>query len=178
MKTLFTKRTLHHRALTLGLVAAATLSASVLSPATAHADVVAQARIGKADVRVRLHTPDRVVIHERAPRVVVRHERFDPYMAIRWGHLSREDHRVAARLSLLTGIGERRLLAARSHGWGWKRIGDFYDLHPRVIAQARSHRPLHTAYYDDDRCDDRDDDRDDWHHGKGKGGKGGKGRSR
>lgn len=170
MKTLNTKRTRHLGVLTLGLVAAAALGASILSPAEARADIVAQARIGGADVRVRLQTPDRVIVRERAPRVVVRHERHEPHTTIRWSHLTRDDHRVAARLSLLTGIGERRLLAARSDGWSWKQIGRYYDLHPRTIAQARSHRPLQAAVHTCKGCCD-----DDRHYGKGKGGKGRRG---
>lgn len=166
MKTLFTKQQHSSRALALTLSVVAALGTAGLLAAPAQADIVARGRIGGADIRVRLETPDRVIVHAPAPRVVVRHPA--PIDAsIRWGQLDRDDHRIAARLSLLSGVGERRLLAQRSHGWGWKRIAKFHGIPHRVLAQARSHRALqpvgHVCYdrYDHDHDDDDDDDRRD-----------------
>ena len=166
MKTLSMKQRRLLGVLTPGLFAIAALGAVASFASPAHADIVARARIGGADVRVRLQTPDRVVVHAPAPRIVVRHPApVHTYSSIRWSALSRDDHRIAARLSLLTGVAERRLLAQRSHGWSWKRIGRYHGVHQHVIAQARSHRPLHTAVHMcNGCCDDRDR--------RGKGGRG------
>ena len=161
MKTLFTQQNHSTRTGALALCTVVVLGALAISAPPASADIVARGRIGGADIHVRLETPDRVIVHAPATRVVVRRDHdFD--RDIRWNWLSREDHRVAARLSLLSGVDERRLLAQRSHGVSWKRVARFHGIHRNVLAQAQSHRPLRPAIRswtdsceDDDRWDDR-----------------------
>lgn len=145
MKTLFTShRSSVSRALALTVFAVTALGAIALVAQPAQADIVARGTIGGADIRVRLETPDRVVVRAPAPRVVVRTPA-PLELSIRWSALDRDDHRVAARLSLLSGVAERRLLAQRSHGWSWNRIAQFHGIHRSVLAQARSQRALQAS---------------------------------
>lgn len=128
-------------ALGLGLA----LASVAPDPATAgvRARVELEKRIGPAQVRVRLHTPDRVVRH-RGP-APIRVQRADP-----WFRLSRRDRAVAHRLSVVAGIAERPLVVKRARGLTWTRIARMHRIthrelfvaqHPRRFAQWLGHRP-------------------------------------
>jgi len=50
--------------------------------------------------------------------------------------LTRRDHRVAKRLSRLTGYRKGRLLHLRAQGLTWYQIGYRLDIHPRLVRRA------------------------------------------
>jgi hypothetical protein len=109
---------------------------SALSVRTAVAGIRIYGRVDTPHVSVRVGHPrpssDRVVVRAPRPRIVHRPviiERHAPH------RLSPHDRGIAWRMSYLSGIAEHRLVRLRLSGYGWRTIGDIYDL-PRSMVRA------------------------------------------
>ena len=156
---------LKNTTLSLFVVAVSVLGADD-SSAGLRGRVEVEKKLGPANLRVRLQTPDTVRWHHGPVRE--RHH-------AGWHRVSAYDRRVAYRLSIITGIPERPLIRKRARGITWKRIARVHDV---------THRELRIAK--DGRRFQRWVDRQQWAYETceneprrgGRGGRGGNGRGR